>query len=103
MKTLSLMLLFLAVAAPTREAVAEVDAGTTQTRSPSADPPASDKVPVEHWTASLRASVQRQCQTALSDESTCACFTHELEALSADSDVVTSDNMQVALARCREM
>ncbi len=97
MRPLALLILLLAAAAPVRPATAGVEVAHA-TRP--ADPPRSQD-PARGWTPSLRASVMRHCQASLPDGTNCTCFTHQLEALSADSEVVTAENIQAALKVCR--
>jgi hypothetical protein len=101
MRAITLTILLLAAAGRAHEARAAVDTATTHPAT-KADPPPKSQEPAQHWTPSLRATVMRQCQQAFPDETMCACFTRQLEVLSRDSEVVTAENMQAALKRCRE-
>ncbi len=102
MRTITLMILFLAAAGPVRQALAEDDAATAQPPATRADPPAASDGPGQ-WAPSLRDSVMLQCQKSVPDKSICPCFTRQLEALSRDAEVVTSENMQTAMQRCRNL
>ncbi len=103
MRTITLMILFLAAAGPARQALANDGAPTAQPPATRADPPAESDGTAGQWTPTLRDSVMLQCQKSVPDRSICPCFARQLEALSRDSEVVTSENMQTAMQRCRDM
>ncbi len=100
MRTITLTVLLLAAAGPAHAAVAVDEKVTTAPPAVPADPPQQDGV--QQWTASQRESVMHQCEKAFPGERICGCLTHEIEALSPDPEVVTSDAIQAGLRRCRK-
>ncbi len=99
MRTIVLTILLLAAAAPAHAATFGVEP-TAAHQAKTAAPPPPSQDPAGHWSPKLRASVMNQCQKAFPDETICTCFTHQLELLSGDSEVVTSENIQAALKLC---
>jgi hypothetical protein len=100
---ITLAVLVLAIAAPTREATAATDGVITKPQAAGAAPPARQDPPVRPLAWPLRASVMRQCEKAFPDEGICACVVHEVEVLSPDAQVVTAEALQLAVKRCRNL
>ncbi len=98
MKTIAVTILLLVAAATARGATGGVDPAHP-TRRPD---PQLNQEPERRWTAKLRSAVMHSCQSALPDRTNCSCFTHQLEVLSANSEVVTAEGMQAALRMCSE-
>ncbi len=95
MKHITLVALLLAMAGPTQA----VAVAAAQRPGPAPAKPED----AHRWAPALRAAVLQQCQDTLPDASICGCVTDQLERLSADTEVVTAENLQVALKRCRQV
>lgn len=102
MKTLTLTVLLLAAAGPAHAAVAGGD--VTQPPERRADGPVAPEDPAQLTAASRRAEVLSGCEQAFPDEErVCACVADRLQAPSRDQEVVTAEDLQAALRRCREL
>lgn len=101
MRMTTLAVLLLVAAGPARAAVAE---GGDLPPAPGhgADGPATPEDPTVQ--ASRRAEVLSGCERAFPDEErVCACVADRLQAPSRDQEVVTAEDLQAALRRCREL
>lgn len=96
MRTILLTILLLAAAAPAHGAVSRRDGAVVEPGGTRAASPARPLSPA------LRASVMTQCQKAFPGEGICACVVYQLEVLSPDPEVVTSEALQTAFQRCRK-
>ncbi len=102
MRTIILSLLLVAAFGPARHTLAAGDLPAVQP-SPRADAPAKRDPAAQPWTPEQRASMMHECENAFPGEGICACVTHQVELLSPDPDVVTSEAIQAGVKHCRRV